>query len=130
MGVYEVAICTLGIMILLVMITLAASIRVVREDTRLSIYRLGRYLGDKGPGLVLLLPLIDSGILKQVGTVERTPGQQLIGVIGETRTTVYTDGKVSLMGEEWDAMSQSPISAGQRVRVVRMIIEVEPEQSI
>jgi len=31
------------------------------------------------------------------------------------------------MGEEWDAMSQSPISAGQHVRVVRMIVEVEKE---
>ena len=51
----------------------------------------------------------------------------MVGVVGETRTTVYTDGKVFLAGEEWDAMSQSPISAGQRVRVVRMILEVEKE---
>jgi membrane-bound ClpP family serine protease len=127
MGVVEVTICTSGIMIILVMIILAASIRVVREETRLSVYRLGRYIGEKGPGLVFLLPFIDRGILKQVGAAERTPGQQLVGVIGETRTTVYTDGKVLLMGEEWDAVSRTAISAGERVRVARIIVEVERE---
>ena len=106
---------------------LASSIRIVQEDTRLSVYRLGRYLGDKGPGLVLLIPVIDRGVLKKLGAVETTPSTRLVGVVGETRTTVYTDGKVFLASEEWDAMSQSPISAGQRVRVVRMILEVEQE---
>ena len=127
MGVYELLICMLGIMVIIVMIILAASIRVVREDTRLSVYRLGRYIGDKGPGLVLLLPFIDHGDIKQLGTVEKTPGTRMVGLIGETRTTVYSDGKVFLMGEEWDAMSHSPISAGERVRVVRMVVEVEKE---
>jgi membrane-bound ClpP family serine protease len=59
--------------------------------------------------------------------VDKTPSAQFAGVVGETHTTVYTNGKVFLMGEEWDAISQSPISAGQRVRVVRMIVEVEKE---
>jgi membrane-bound ClpP family serine protease len=51
----------------------------------------------------------------------------MVGVIGETHTTVYTDGKVFLANEEWDATSRTPISAGQRVRVVRMILEVEKD---
>lgn len=29
--------------------------------------------------------------------------------------------------EVWDAVSQEPIAAGQRVRVIRMILEVEQE---
>ncbi len=127
MGTVELSICMLGIMIVIMMIILAANIRVVREDTRLSVYRLGRYIGDKGPGLVFLLPFIDRGDVKQLGSVDKTPSTRMVGVIGETRTTVYSDGKVLLMGEEWDAISRSPISAGQRVRVVRMIVEVEKE---
>ena len=100
----------------------------MREDTRLSVYRLGRYLGDKGPGVVLLIPLVDRGVIKQLGSVEKTPSTRLVGMIGETNTTVFTDGKVFLSsGEEWDAVSQMPIPAGQRVRVVRMILEVEKE---
>ncbi|HMB24619.1 MAG TPA: NfeD family protein [Anaerolineales bacterium] len=121
------AFCMVGVCLFVAMIFLVASIRIVREDTRLSVYRLGRYLGDKGPGLVVLIPLIDRGVLKQLGAVEKTPGTRMIGAVGETRTTVYTDGKVFLAGEEWDAMSHSPISAGQHVRVVRMVLEVEKE---
>jgi membrane-bound ClpP family serine protease len=108
-------------------ISLAASIRIVQEEKRLSVYRLGRYIGDKGPGIVLLIPIIDRGMIKELGGGEKTPSRRLVGVVGETRTTVFTGGKVFLASEEWDAISQSPISAGQRVRVVRMILEVEKE---
>ena len=124
---YTPFLCFFGSLFFLMAISLASGIRIVREDARLSVYRLGRYLGDKGPGLVLLIPFIDRGILKQLGGVEKTPSRRLVGVVGETRTTVYTDGKVFLASEEWDAISQTPISAGQRVRVVRMILEVEKE---
>ena len=51
----------------------------------------------------------------------------IVGDVGETRTTVFTDGKIFLAGQEWDAVSQSPISMGQRVRVARIILEVEKE---
>ncbi len=106
---------------------LSSSIRIVREDSRLSVYRLGRYLGDKGPGIVILIPMLDRGVIKVVGAAEITPSRRMAGVTGETVTTVYTEGRVFLAGEEWEAMSQSPISAGQRVRVVRMLLEVEKE---
>jgi regulator of protease activity HflC (stomatin/prohibitin superfamily) len=120
-------ICLFGAIFFTGIIFLASSIRIVREDTRLSVYRLGRYIGEKGPGLVLLIPVIDRGVLKGLDDVEKTPSTRLVGVTGETRTTVYTGGKVFLSGEEWDAMSQAPIPSGQRVRVVRMILEVEKE---
>jgi regulator of protease activity HflC (stomatin/prohibitin superfamily) len=107
---------------------LSASIRIVPEYKRLDVYRLGRYLGEKGPGLVLLLPFIDRGIMKDLGDANPTPSRRLVGVVGETQTTVFNDGKVLLgTSEVWDAVSQKPISAGQRVRVVRMILEVEQE---
>jgi membrane-bound ClpP family serine protease len=110
------------------MILVAASIRIVHEDTRLSVYRLGRYIGDKGPGLVLLIPMVDRGIVKQTGNVQSTFGRGLLDRIGEARTTVYTDGKIFLDGEEWHAISSRPISAGERVRVLRIVLEVEREE--
>ncbi|HET9914074.1 MAG TPA: NfeD family protein, partial [Anaerolineales bacterium] len=121
-------ICVLGAMLIITMISLTASIRVVQEDARLSVYRLGRYIGDRGPGLVVLIPAIDRGVVKQVGSLQKTLNQELLDAIGETSTTVYTDGRISLSGTEWNAMSRSPISAGQRVRVVRMILEVVKEE--
>lgn len=41
---------------------LAAAIRVVPEYQRLVVFRLGRVLGAKGPGLVFLIPFIDRGV--------------------------------------------------------------------
>ena len=43
----------------IIMVVLAGSIRVVPEFMRLVIFRLGRLIGIKGPGLVLLIPVID-----------------------------------------------------------------------
>ncbi|MBI5842231.1 MAG: hypothetical protein HZB19_19260 [Chloroflexi bacterium] len=126
-SIFSVLFCVLGISILIAIFSIAAGIRIVREDTRLSVYRLGRYLGDKGPGVVLLIPIIDRGVLKKLSGVDSTPSRRLVGIVGETHTTVYTDGKVFLASEIWDATSRTPISAGQRVRVVRMILEVEKE---
>jgi hypothetical protein len=121
------ALCFVGLFLLMWMIFIASAIRIVREDTRLSVYRLGRYIGDKGPGLVLLIPIIDRGVIKELGSVEKTPSGRYVGMVGEARSTVYTNGKVFVAGEEWDATSYSPIPAGQRVRVVKMILEVEKE---
>ncbi len=57
----------LGFVILLLIVVLAIliaslSIRVVPEYQRLVVLRIGRLLGARGPGLVLLLPFIDKGI--------------------------------------------------------------------
>jgi regulator of protease activity HflC (stomatin/prohibitin superfamily) len=38
------------------------SIRIVREYERLVVFRLGRALGARGPGLLLLIPIVDSGV--------------------------------------------------------------------
>ncbi len=119
--------CIYGLFILLLMVALAAAIRIVGENNRLSVYRLGRYIGDKGPGLVLLIPFVDRGVVKELESEETIPAQGLIGATGETSTIVFTNGKVLIDGEEWDAISQSVISAGRRVRVVNTILEVEEE---
>jgi len=119
--------CLLGVYLILTTVFITASIRIVREDTRLSVYRLGRYIGDKGPGIVLLIPVIDRGELKELGGVERTSSQRYVGAVGETLTSVFRDGRVLFSSGEWDAVSQTPIASGRRVRMVRMILEVEEE---
>lgn len=45
---------------LLVLAFLAMSVRVVREHERAVVFRLGRLLGVRGPGLFFLIPFVDS----------------------------------------------------------------------
>jgi regulator of protease activity HflC (stomatin/prohibitin superfamily) len=51
-----------------VFLILAAAIRILREYERGVIFRLGRLIGAKGPGLIILIPFID----KMVKTTLRT----------------------------------------------------------
>lgn len=51
--------CFIGAVIIFVLIFLANAIKVVPEYQRLVVFRLGRCIGDKGPGLVILIPFID-----------------------------------------------------------------------
>jgi regulator of protease activity HflC (stomatin/prohibitin superfamily) len=53
-----VAVPYLGILVIIVMI-LASAIRVLREYERAVVFRLGRLIGEKGPGLIFLIPLVD-----------------------------------------------------------------------
>ena len=58
---------------------LAQAIRVVREYERLVVFRLGRLIGDKGPGLVLLIPLVDRAVRVGLRTVTMdVPSQDII----------------------------------------------------
>jgi regulator of protease activity HflC (stomatin/prohibitin superfamily) len=52
----------LGVFVLLLVLFLPAAIRIVREYQRLMVFRLGRAIGAKGPGLVILIPIIDRGV--------------------------------------------------------------------
>lgn len=49
-------------LVVLLLIILGAAIRIVAEYQRLVVFRLGRVLGAKGPGLVLLVPFVDRGV--------------------------------------------------------------------
>jgi regulator of protease activity HflC (stomatin/prohibitin superfamily) len=52
----------LGVVVLLLVILLVMSVRIVREYQLLMVFRLGRSIGTKGPGLVFLIPLIDKAV--------------------------------------------------------------------
>jgi regulator of protease activity HflC (stomatin/prohibitin superfamily) len=43
-------------------IVIANAIRIVREYERLVVFRLGRLVGQRGPGLVFLIPLVDRAV--------------------------------------------------------------------
>jgi regulator of protease activity HflC (stomatin/prohibitin superfamily) len=56
-----------------------SSIRILREYERAVVFRLGRLLGQKGPGVVLLVPLIDRMVRVDLRTVTfDIPPQDLI----------------------------------------------------
>jgi regulator of protease activity HflC (stomatin/prohibitin superfamily) len=48
--------------LLLVAILASMSVRIVREFSRLVVFRLGRCTGAKGPGMVFLIPFMDRGV--------------------------------------------------------------------
>jgi regulator of protease activity HflC (stomatin/prohibitin superfamily) len=227
--------CAAFIVVFLAMMWVASAIRVVPEYQRLVIFRLGRCLGTRGPGLVMLLPALDRGIkvdlreqersfpgqniltgdkypvmvevrwsykitdpvtsLLEVGNIEKAAQDQitaglrefigewnvndvlskkeiiaeqvcarlneatakwgvqatkvelseitlpreaadavqrgrtrqaaLLGTVGEAKSPVYTEGSVELYGETWAATSPRPIAPGKKVRVSRVVLEVE-----
>jgi len=227
--------CVMLAAVFLAMIWVASAIRVVPEYQRLVVFRLGRYLGTRGPGLVLLIPALDRGIKVDLREQERDlPGESiltgdkfpvtvqtrwsykindpmasvlevdnfektcqdqiaaglresigglnvhdlmthketiaeqvrarlneaaakwgvqatklkiseitlpretqeavqrgrtrqaaLLGSVGEAKSPIYTEGTVELYGEGWHATSSRPIPPGNKVRVSRVVLEVE-----
>jgi regulator of protease activity HflC (stomatin/prohibitin superfamily) len=57
------------VVVLAAVIFLASAIRVLREYERAVIFRLGRAIGVKGPGLILLIPVIDKMVKVSLRTV-------------------------------------------------------------
>jgi regulator of protease activity HflC (stomatin/prohibitin superfamily) len=51
-----------AVIVIFAIIILSASIKVVREYQRLVVFRLGRSIGARGPGLVLLIPIVDKPV--------------------------------------------------------------------
>jgi regulator of protease activity HflC (stomatin/prohibitin superfamily) len=227
--------CAVFVAAFLAMLWVASATRVVPEYQRLVVFRLGRYLGTRGPGLVLLIPVLDRGVKVDLGEQERgLPGESILtgdrypvtvetrwhykiidpmasvlnvgnfekaaqeqivsslrevigtlniqdvlakrqaiaeevcsrlneatgkwGVqatkvelteitlpreaqeavqrgrtrqaalldsVGEAKSPVYTEGTIELYGEAWNAASRRPIAPGKKVRVSRVVLEVE-----
>jgi regulator of protease activity HflC (stomatin/prohibitin superfamily) len=72
----------LGVLIIIaffVVIALGTSVRVLREYERGVIFRLGRLIAQKGPGLILLIPMIDRMVKVDLRTVTlNIPPQEVI----------------------------------------------------
>src|SRR4051794_29548922 len=54
-------VCLVGL-IIIVLVLLLAAIRVVSEYERLVVFRLGKAIGSKGPGVVFLFPVVDQPV--------------------------------------------------------------------
>jgi len=52
-------ICLLGAVFFILIVFLVAAIKIVPEYRRIVVFRLGRCIGAKGPGLILLIPFVD-----------------------------------------------------------------------
>jgi regulator of protease activity HflC (stomatin/prohibitin superfamily) len=62
-----------------VVILMAASLRVLREYERGVIFRLGRLIAQKGPGLILLIPIVDRMVRVDLRTITlQIPPQEVI----------------------------------------------------
>ncbi|OGO64164.1 MAG: hypothetical protein A2Z45_08020 [Chloroflexi bacterium RBG_19FT_COMBO_55_16] len=57
-----IVLCLIGFVAVVVFALIASAIRVVPEYQRLVVFRLGRCIGAKGPGIVFLIPIVDRAI--------------------------------------------------------------------
>ncbi|HOB84901.1 MAG TPA: slipin family protein [Bacteroidales bacterium] len=55
--------------VIFLLFILASAIRILREYERGVVFRLGRFIGVKGPGLILLIPVIDKMVKVSLRTV-------------------------------------------------------------
>lgn len=68
----------LGILIIVIII-LSQSIKILREYERGVIFRLGRLVGAKGPGLILLIPIVDKMVRVSLRVITMdVPPQEVI----------------------------------------------------
>jgi regulator of protease activity HflC (stomatin/prohibitin superfamily) len=74
-----VAIGILVVLAFFVLIFLGSAVRVLREYERGVIFRLGRLIAQKGPGLILLIPVIDRMVRVDLRTITlNIPPQEVI----------------------------------------------------
>jgi regulator of protease activity HflC (stomatin/prohibitin superfamily) len=67
------------IVLAVVLAVAGASIRILREYERAVVFRLGRLIGGKGPGIVLLIPIVDRMVRVDLRTITfDIPPQDLI----------------------------------------------------
>ena len=75
----EVVLIVLVIVALAAVILAGTSVRVLREYERGVVFRLGRIIDQKGPGLILLIPAVDRMVRMSLRTVTlRIPHQEVI----------------------------------------------------
>ena len=68
----------LGILIIVLLI-LSQAVKILREYERGVIFRLGRLVGAKGPGLILLIPIVDRMVRVSLRIITMdVPSQEVI----------------------------------------------------
>ena len=68
-----------GILVLMLLVFLASGIKIVREYERLVIFRLGRLVGPRGPGVTYVIPGIEKALRVDLRTITMdVPSQDVI----------------------------------------------------
>jgi regulator of protease activity HflC (stomatin/prohibitin superfamily) len=74
----EISLSLVGAIVVIVYV-LASAVRILREYERGVVFRLGRLIGAKGPGIILLIPLVDKMVKISLRTVAMdVPPQDVI----------------------------------------------------
>jgi len=74
-----VAIAVVAVVLVLLVFVLSAGIRILREYERGVIFRLGRMIAQKGPGLIVLIPIVDQMVRIDLRTITLSvPPQEVI----------------------------------------------------
>jgi Membrane-bound serine protease (ClpP class) len=103
----------------------------------LFLFRQSNGLPAIDPILAVVVSIISGGIMWYIGrraveAIAQHPAidlDQLIGLIGDTRTPVNNQGSVYVDGEIWTAHSDTSIPVGSKVRIksrTGLVLEVEP----
>lgn len=88
----------IAIGVIVMIIIIASAIRIVREYERAVVFRLGRLIGAKGPGLILLVPIVDKAVKVDLRVVTLdVPKQKIITL---DNVTVDVDAVVYLRVNE------------------------------
>jgi regulator of protease activity HflC (stomatin/prohibitin superfamily) len=88
----------LGIALIVIIIIIASAVRVLREYERAVVFRLGRLIGAKGPGLIFLVPLVDKAVKVDLRVVTLdVPKQKIITL---DNVTVDVDAVIYLRVNE------------------------------
>ena len=75
----SVVLIVVGALVVLMLILISLSVRILREYERGVIFRLGRLIATKGPGLIFLIPAVDQMVRVDLRTVTlNVPPQEVI----------------------------------------------------
>jgi len=88
----------IGVAIVVILILLASMIKIVKEYERAVIFRLGRLIGAKGPGLFIIIPIIDKVKIVDLRVIAIDVTRQKI--ITKDNVTVDVDAVVYLRVNE------------------------------
>lgn len=88
----------IAIVVIIFLAILGSAIRIIREYERAIVFRLGRLIGAKGPGLILLIPFIDKAVKVDLRVITLdVPKQKIITL---DNVTVDVDAVVYLRVSE------------------------------
>ncbi|HYD96245.1 MAG TPA: slipin family protein [Noviherbaspirillum sp.] len=67
--VFDIGFGFAGLLVIAVLMLLASAIRVLREYERAVVFQLGRFWGVKGPGLIILIPVLQQMVRVDLRTI-------------------------------------------------------------